>query len=104
MGNLLAYSVMVYVQDNASRAWGYGIITGLVFVAFTAFICGTPLYRHRTPSGSPLTRIAQVLVAATLHCTRSLPEDHQDLYELSFLDVDRASSRMERLRHTNKFR
>jgi hypothetical protein len=28
------------------------------------FFIGTPLYRHRLPGGSPLTRVAQVLVAA----------------------------------------
>lgn len=63
-GTMLSVSILVYVQDNVGWAWGYGVPTAITGLATLAFLMGTPLYRHQIPSGSPLTRVAQVLCAA----------------------------------------
>ncbi|KAG0463409.1 hypothetical protein HPP92_019478 [Vanilla planifolia] len=81
-GNLFSSTVLVYVQDNVSWTVGYAIPTVALGVSMVVFLVGTPYYRHRLPSGSPITRIAAVLVAATRKFLVSLPEDPSELYEL----------------------
>ncbi|VAH72038.1 unnamed protein product [Triticum turgidum subsp. durum] len=65
IGALVASSVLVYVQTHVGWSWGFGIPAVVMAIAVGSFFVGTPLYRHQRPGGSPLTRIAQVLVAAT---------------------------------------
>ncbi|KAG0463405.1 hypothetical protein HPP92_018905 [Vanilla planifolia] len=81
-GNLFSSTVLVYVQDNVSWTVGYAIPTVALGFSMVVFLVGTPYYRHRLPSGSPITRIAAVLVAATRKFLVSLPEDPSELYEL----------------------
>ncbi|GLJ23107.1 hypothetical protein SUGI_0436170 [Cryptomeria japonica] len=61
---LMSNTVIVYVQGNVSWGAGFGIVASVSFIAVIIFLFGTRKYRHRIPAGSPITRIAQVLVAA----------------------------------------
>ncbi|XP_057814976.2 protein NRT1/ PTR FAMILY 5.4 isoform X2 [Cryptomeria japonica] len=61
---LMTNTVIVYVQGNVSWGAGFGIVASASLISILIFLCGTPKYRHRVPVGSPITRIAQVLVAA----------------------------------------
>ena len=45
-------------------AAAFGTLALAMGASNALFFVGTPLYRHRLPGGSPLTRVAQVLVAA----------------------------------------
>lgn len=63
-GGLLGVTVLVYIQDNVGYEIGYAICLASVAVGLCIFAAGFPLYRYKHPFGSPLTRIAQVLVAA----------------------------------------
>lgn len=63
-GTMLSVSILVYVQDNVGWAWGYGVPTAITGLATLAYLLGTPIYRHQIPSGSPLTRVAQVVCSA----------------------------------------
>ncbi|GLJ13510.1 hypothetical protein SUGI_0214060 [Cryptomeria japonica] len=63
-GSISAVSVLVYIQENVGWGWGFGIPTMAMGIAFSVFFCGTSMYRHKLPSTSPVTRIAQVFVAA----------------------------------------
>ncbi|XP_057950248.1 protein NRT1/ PTR FAMILY 6.1 isoform X2 [Malania oleifera] len=64
IGAIVAFTAVVYIQ----RQYGWGPAFGALAIAMgisnTIFFIGTPLYRHRLPGGSPLTRVAQVLIAA----------------------------------------
>ncbi|XP_024541256.1 protein NRT1/ PTR FAMILY 8.1 [Selaginella moellendorffii] len=80
-GTMLSVSILVYVQDNVGWAWGYGAATSVTCIATTLFLLGSAKYRHQLPAGSPLTRIAQVLVAATRKWKLQVP-DLELLYEL----------------------
>lgn len=71
IGSLFSVTVLVYVQDNVGRGWGYGISAGIVALAVIVLLCGTPLYRFKKPKGSPLTAIWRVLLLAWKK--RSLP-------------------------------
>lgn len=64
IGSLFAVIVLVYVQDNVGRGWGYGISGATMVIAITVLICGTRKYRFKLPQGSPLTVIWRVIILA----------------------------------------
>ncbi|EFJ30917.1 hypothetical protein SELMODRAFT_231062 [Selaginella moellendorffii] len=68
VGGLVATTCLVYIQDNTSWALGFGIPAACMAVSIGSFLLGSPLYRHQRPQGSPLVRVAQVLVAAFRKC------------------------------------
>ncbi|KAF7034708.1 hypothetical protein CFC21_045689 [Triticum aestivum] len=100
IGALVASSVMVYVQEHYGWGWGFGIPAVVMAIAVGSFFVGTPLYRHQRPGGSPLTRIAQVLVAATYKL--SVPDDGSALYET--MDKESGIKGSRKLEHTEQFR
>lgn len=81
-GVLFSNSFLVYIQENVGFSIGYGLPTAGLTIAVSVFLIGTPFYRHKVVSGSPLTRIAQVLVLAAKKWKLPLPNDPQELYEL----------------------
>ncbi|WVZ06881.1 hypothetical protein V8G54_020227 [Vigna mungo] len=89
IGTISAQTLLVYIQDRVGFGLGYGIPTIALAVSIFMFLVGTPLYRHRLPSGSPLTRMVQVLVSALRKWKVHVPDDLNQLHELSmeeFLD------------------
>uniref|UniRef100_A0A5B6ZRY1 Peptide transporter PTR3-A-like n=2 Tax=Davidia involucrata TaxID=16924 RepID=A0A5B6ZRY1_DAVIN len=82
IGILFGNTILVYIQDNVGWALGYGIPTVGLAVAIVIFLVGTPLYRHKVPSGSPFTRMARVIVAALRKWRVPIPTDSKELYEL----------------------
>jgi peptide/histidine transporter 3/4 len=63
-GTMLSVSLLVYVEENIGWSWGYAAATVVTGIGAVLFFAGTPSYRHQKPAGSPLTRVAQVIVAA----------------------------------------
>uniref|UniRef100_A0A803PGJ6 Uncharacterized protein n=1 Tax=Cannabis sativa TaxID=3483 RepID=A0A803PGJ6_CANSA len=101
-GTLFSNTFLVYIQDNVGWAIGYGLPTiGLAF-AILVFLVGTKFYRHKWPSGSPLTKIVMVIVAAIGKWRVTLPTDPKELYELSLEDY--AKSGKFRIDHTPSLR
>ncbi|XWS75783.1 hypothetical protein CRYUN_Cryun01aG0121800 [Craigia yunnanensis] len=45
IGSLFAVIVLVYIQDNVGREWGYGISAGTMMIGVAVLLCGTPWYR-----------------------------------------------------------
>ncbi|XP_052170324.1 protein NRT1/ PTR FAMILY 5.2-like [Diospyros lotus] len=82
-GTLFANTFLVYIQDNVGWAVGYSLPTVGLAISILVFIVGTPYYRHKTPSGSPLTKMAKVLVAASKKWKVVVPNDPKELQELS---------------------
>ncbi|KAL5990394.1 hypothetical protein ACLOJK_011294 [Asimina triloba] len=81
-GSLFAQTVLVYIQDNVGWSLGYGLPALGLAVSVVIFVAGTPLYRHKLPSGSPFTKMARVVVAAFRKWRVPLPNDPKQLYEL----------------------
>ncbi|KAJ4774309.1 Protein NRT1/ PTR FAMILY 8.5 [Rhynchospora pubera] len=75
IGALLAGTVVVWIQDNYGWTIGFGLLTILIGLAFTNLVFGSKFYRYRKPVGSPLTRMCQVIVAATRKFNMDLPEN-----------------------------
>ncbi|CAK9232827.1 unnamed protein product, partial [Sphagnum troendelagicum] len=83
-GGLVSLTMLVYVEDHVGFGWGYGIPTVGFGIAILIFFSGTPCYRHKRPSGSPLTQVAQVLVAAVRNYNVVVPSGgaSEQLYEV----------------------
>lgn len=63
-GALIAVTFAVWVEDNKGWQWGFGISTVAILLSIPVFVAGSRLYRNKVPTGSPLTTIAKVLLAA----------------------------------------
>ncbi|XP_059309162.1 protein NRT1/ PTR FAMILY 6.1 [Lycium ferocissimum] len=64
VGAIVAFTAVVYIQMKHGWGAAFGSLAIAMGLSNMLFFAGTPLYRHRLPGGSPLTRVAQVLVAA----------------------------------------
>ncbi|KAL5228559.1 hypothetical protein ABZP36_016824 [Zizania latifolia] len=101
IGALVASSVLVYVQTHVGWGWGFGIPAVVMAIAVVSFFIGTPLYRHQRPGGSPLTRIAQVLIASVRKWGVAVPSDKKQLHET--LDKESGIEGSRKLEHTEQF-
>lgn len=79
-GSLAAVTVLVYIEDNLGRQWGYGICAFAIVVCLIVFLFGTKRYRFKKLVGSPLSQIAAVFVAAWKKRNMELPADSSQLY------------------------
>ncbi|GJN21435.1 hypothetical protein PR202_gb08907 [Eleusine coracana subsp. coracana] len=79
LGSLFAVTVLVYVQDNVGRCWGYGVSAVAMVLAVAVFVAGTTRYRYRRPQGSPLTVIGRVLATAWRKRRMATPADPAEL-------------------------
>ncbi|RVX04992.1 protein NRT1/ PTR FAMILY 3.1 [Vitis vinifera] len=102
LATLSALTIVVYIQDNVGWGWGLGLPTIAMALSIIAFLVGSPLYKKLKPGGSPLVRLAQVIVAATKKRKAVAPADPSLLYENKELDA--TISVNGRLLHTNQFK
>ncbi|XP_024932884.1 protein NRT1/ PTR FAMILY 4.2 isoform X2 [Ziziphus jujuba] len=73
-GGLISATVMMWVEENKGWNWSFKISIVALVLALCIFTMGTPIYRNKRPSGSPLTRIFQILASAIKNRNASLPE------------------------------
>ncbi|CAL4915919.1 unnamed protein product [Urochloa decumbens] len=101
-GFFLASTFLVWVQDNCGWGLGFGIPTLFSAIGIAGFLACMKLYRYQKPGGSALTRICQVVVAATRKINVDVPDDSSVLYELPGKESAIVGSR--KLMHTNGLR
>ncbi|KAL8092971.1 protein NRT1/ PTR FAMILY 5.2-like [Apium graveolens] len=101
-GTLFSNTFLVYIQDEVGWALGYGLPTIGLLLSVVMFIVGTRYYRHRTPTGSPFTKMAKVLVASARKWNVIVPNDPKELHELS-LDLYSKPGKC-RIDHTTSLR
>ncbi|CAL4984698.1 unnamed protein product [Urochloa decumbens] len=91
---------VVWVEN--SKGWDIGFIVCAICVllGMLIWIAGFPLYRNQLPSGSPITRILQVLIAAFKKRNVKLPENSSELKQINQDDA----SVVEMLHRTEGFR
>ncbi|KAJ7546138.1 hypothetical protein O6H91_08G026300 [Diphasiastrum complanatum] len=102
VGGLISSSILVYIQDNVSWALGFTIPALAMGLALVCFFAGSPFYRHKKPGGSPLIRVAQVLVANARKWHLRSPVDTIELFELQ--DKKFSIQGSPKLQHTNELR
>ncbi|XP_027349073.1 protein NRT1/ PTR FAMILY 5.2-like [Abrus precatorius] len=98
-GILFANTFLVYIQDNVGWSIGYGVPTLALAVSVLVFLVGTPFYRHKLPSGSPITRMLQVYVAAVRKWKLHVRDNPKELHELSIEEY--ANNRRTRIAHSS---
>ncbi|GAB2274145.1 hypothetical protein Dimus_008916 [Dionaea muscipula] len=104
IGTLLAVTVLVYIEDNIGRQWGYGICACAIVIGLFVFLAGTRRYRFKKLVGSPLTQVAAVLVAAWRKRRRELPSDSSELFNVDDLTDPGTKKKKQNLPHTKEFR
>ncbi|KDP39505.1 hypothetical protein JCGZ_05071 [Jatropha curcas] len=102
LGSLFSNTVLGYFEDGGMWALGFWVSTGSAFAALVLFLGGTAWYRHFKPSGNPLSRFCQVIIAATKKWKVEMPQDSEDLYDLDDKDGSVNSSR--KILHTHGFK
>ncbi|KAK1353625.1 Nitrate transporter 1.3 [Heracleum sosnowskyi] len=98
LGSLFSVTILVYIQDNVGRGWGYGISAGTMIIAVAVLLAGTKLYRFRKPQGSPLTIIWRVVYLAWKKRSVSFPSHDSFLNEYNTSEV----SHTQRLRFLDR--
>ncbi|KAK4487230.1 hypothetical protein RD792_006550 [Penstemon davidsonii] len=99
MGELIALTVLVYVQTHSGMDVGFGVSAAAMAMGLISLICGTFLYRNKPPQGSILTPMAQVVVAATLKRKQICPSDPRMLHGSNGNTI---SDNFQRFRFLNK--
>ncbi|KAG4135012.1 hypothetical protein ERO13_D08G189500v2 [Gossypium hirsutum] len=105
IGSLGSVTILVYIQDNLGREWGYGICACAILMGLVVFLSGTKRYRFKKLVGSPLTQIAAVFVAAWKKRHLELPSDSSLLFNID--DVTEGSmkkKKKQKLPHSKQFR
>ncbi|KAK1303564.1 Nitrate transporter 1.5 [Acorus calamus] len=102
LGTLISNTVLVYIEEHGDWVLGFWISTGSAFAGLVLFLAGAPWYRHFKPSGNPISRFSQVIVAASMKWRTRLPSDETDLYETD--GNKRGTSGGRKILHTTDFR
>ncbi|CAI9105218.1 OLC1v1004091C1 [Oldenlandia corymbosa var. corymbosa] len=75
---IISTTAIVYVQNNVSWAWGFGISTAANALGLLLFVLGTRFYRQLKPQGSPFARLARVVIAAIRNRGVKLSKNPED--------------------------
>ncbi|KAK3165439.1 hypothetical protein QOZ80_1AG0033220 [Eleusine coracana subsp. coracana] len=99
-GGAVSCTVFVWIQNYKGWDKGFGAATGVMGFALLVFVAGLPKYRFATVQGSAaLLEIFQVYVAALRNRNLELPENPDELYEIS---KTKASPQTEFVAHRDK--
>ncbi|KAK6146421.1 hypothetical protein DH2020_020290 [Rehmannia glutinosa] len=103
LGSLFSNTILGYFEDEGIWALGFWASTASAFVALVLFLGGTKRYRHFKPSGNPLSRFGQVIVAASKKCSIKIPPgEEENLYVAEGMDKSNVGVR--KMLHTQGFK
>ncbi|KAF6134154.1 hypothetical protein GIB67_013551 [Kingdonia uniflora] len=102
LGSLFSNTILGYFEDEGMWTLGFWASGGSAFLALVLFLLGTPMYRHFKPTGNPLARFCQVVVAATRKWTIERSPSEEDLYEMDGKDCAIIGGR--KIMHTHGFK
>ncbi|KAF7828539.1 protein NRT1/ PTR FAMILY 7.3-like isoform X1 [Senna tora] len=103
LGSLFSNTILGYFEDEGMWALGFWASAGSAFAALVLFLVGTPRYRHFKPSGNPLSRFCQVLVAASNKWRVQMPPNEEGLYDRNSDDSSTCGNRKILYTHGFKF-
>ncbi|WCJ35357.1 Major facilitator superfamily protein [Euphorbia peplus] len=101
IGAIMGVTFVVWISTNQGWDWSFAICTLAVLSAIFFLCMGKSLYRQDLPQGSPITRFAQVFVAAIRNRNLLIPEASHELHEI--YDKN-AGKQREIIKRTNQFR
>lgn len=77
----ISTTALVYVEDNISWSWGFGISLAFNILGLAVFLVGKRFYRHvKEQGGSPFVNLARVVVAVIQKWRVPLSEQNQHYY------------------------
>ncbi|KAK8516346.1 hypothetical protein V6N13_047049 [Hibiscus sabdariffa] len=103
IGSLCSVTILVYIQDNLGREWGYGICACAIVIWLVVFLSGTKRYRFKKLVGSPLTQIAAVFVSALKKRNLEFPSDPSLLFNIDDA-AEGLKKKKQKLPHSKQFR
>ncbi|XAR59797.1 Nitrate-transporting ATPase [Bertholletia excelsa] len=74
-------TAIVYVEDNVSWGWGYGLCAAANILGLAIFLLGSRFYRRGKPQKSPFIGLARVVVAAIRKRNMTLSLKDEDYYK-----------------------
>ncbi|KHN42621.1 Nitrate transporter 1.5 [Glycine soja] len=102
IGQLFSNTILVYFEDEGMWALGFWLSAGSAFAALVLFLVCTPRYRHFKPSGNPLSRFSQVLVAASRKSKVQMSSNGEDLFNMDAKEASNNANR--KILHTHGFK
>ncbi|XP_042483151.1 protein NRT1/ PTR FAMILY 4.3-like, partial [Macadamia integrifolia] len=87
-GSVIGLILIVWIESSKGWVEGFALTSGVMLLGIIVFAFGIKFYRHQIPSGSPLTRMLQVLVAAFKKRNLPLPENGAELLYQGSLDEE----------------
>ncbi|KAK4489234.1 hypothetical protein RD792_005030 [Penstemon davidsonii] len=80
VASVISSTIIVYVEDNVSWSWGFGIciVTGLLGIV--TFLAGSRYYCRDKPQGSPFTGPARVVIASFRKRKEGISDHNADYY------------------------
>lgn len=102
LGSLFSNTILGYFEDKGMWALGFWASAGSAILALILFLIGTPRYRHFIPTGNPLSRFCQVVVAAFRKWKDGIPSNGEELYEVNGKEL--ASNGARKIHHTQGFK
>ncbi|WCJ22880.1 Major facilitator superfamily protein [Euphorbia peplus] len=102
LGSLVAETALVYIENLGYWVLGFWICAGCASIAYLLLLSGTLRYRHFKPSGNPISRFFQVIVASFRKMKLELPSNGEGLYETSRIRGEVNCER--KIMHTREFR
>ncbi|OVA04611.1 Proton-dependent oligopeptide transporter family [Macleaya cordata] len=100
LGAIVGLTLIVWIQDNKGWDLGFTVSAGFILLGVLVVGSGFPFFRHQIPTGSPLTRMLQVLVAAFRKRKLQFPENDEEMY----LEYNKDEMVGEVLPHTKGFK
>ncbi|KAH6836548.1 nitrate excretion transporter1 [Perilla frutescens var. hirtella] len=71
---------IVYVEDNVSWGWGFGICIAANVIGLALFLIGSPFYCHDKPQASPFTSLLRVLIVSVRKRKAIISSEAKDYY------------------------
>lgn len=102
LGSLFSNTILGYFEDQGMWVLGFWASAASAFVALVLFLIGTPRYRHFKPTGNPLSRFCQVLVAASRKWKVQMTPGGENLFEVE--KKESATNGARKILHTEGFR
>ncbi|CAL4896458.1 unnamed protein product [Urochloa decumbens] len=81
LGGFVGLVLVVWVQNNEGWDLGFALSAIVALAGAVVLLAGLPFYRHQKPTGSPLTRILQVFVAAFRKRNLSVPDNLMEMHQ-----------------------
>ncbi|KAM2057060.1 hypothetical protein ACFX16_029796 [Malus domestica] len=77
---VVALTVIVYVEDNLSFKWGFGLCVIANLIGMAIFFSGSRFYKFDKPQGSPFVGFGRVIAASVRKTSLQLSTERKNYY------------------------